>query len=175
MLAMRLAIALFVGLLATSPIRALAADDPELADAQADFDRQLAAFDAGDRDGGGPLRGSGDCALACRALESLRRAADRLCALDPGDACTDARAKLRDAAERVRVACPECAAAATVPTPRTSPVPADSTTVHASAAPGKGGGCAGCATTSGTDVDGAWLAAAIAACAALRRRARRPR
>lgn len=51
---------------------------------------------------------SGDCALACRALESMERAADHICAIDPGPRCADARAKVGAASRRVQEACPGC-------------------------------------------------------------------
>src|SRR5580704_7480647 len=48
---------------------------------------------------------SSGCAVACPALASMVRAAARICALDPGPRCTDARTKVRDAARRVLQAC----------------------------------------------------------------------
>ncbi|MBI4703471.1 MAG: hypothetical protein HY744_20360 [Deltaproteobacteria bacterium] len=53
------------------------------------------------------------CALACRALASMERAAGRLCAL-AGDAdarCASMRARVGAATELVRGACPRCYAA----------------------------------------------------------------
>ena len=52
-----------------------------------------------------------DCATACQSLESMMRAADRLCQLDPGPRCNEAQRTVDEAARRVRQACPECAAA----------------------------------------------------------------
>jgi MYXO-CTERM domain-containing protein len=46
-----------------------------------------------------------DCAAACEALASLRRAAMRICELDPGAPCEAARRKLEEAERRVREAC----------------------------------------------------------------------
>src|SRR5262245_19151256 len=43
---------------------------------------------------------TGDCASACAALASMRRAAERLCALDPGPKCSAARANVEGAASR---------------------------------------------------------------------------
>jgi hypothetical protein len=61
-----------------------------------------------------------DCATACKALSSLLRAADKLCALDPGPRCSAARAKADDATSRVRAACPDCAqVGVTIPPPPT--------------------------------------------------------
>src|SRR4051812_23172136 len=37
-----------------------------------------------------------DCVSACKALDSMRRATARLCSLDSGRRCTDARAVLDD-------------------------------------------------------------------------------
>ena len=63
-----------------------------------------------------------DCAVACRALESMIRAADRICSLEPGPRCTRARKKVADAKRRVREACPDCAAAtAALPHPPVEP------------------------------------------------------
>ena len=127
-----------------------------------------------------------DCATACRALASIRRAADRICALDPGERCAAGRAKADDATRRVREACPECAIATAPPAPAPEqramtkgggPVTADSVSVAAAAPPSesKRGGCAGCATTPTTPGDLTTGALAIAALAfTLRRRKRAP-
>ena len=56
-----------------------------------------------------------DCVTACKALGSIRRASDRICALEPGPRCADARAKADDAQRRVQAACPDCQIAATPP------------------------------------------------------------
>ncbi|HEY3819471.1 MAG TPA: MYXO-CTERM sorting domain-containing protein [Polyangiaceae bacterium] len=94
---------------------------------------------------------SSDCALACRALESMKRATERLCALDPGDRCASAKKKLDDATIHVRSACPACAEALEELKPTATPVPqeapAGENVVEAESVPKKGG-CAGCATTS---------------------------
>lgn len=52
------------------------------------------------------------CAVACRALESMRTSADHLCKLaGEGDGrCEDARGRVRGATTRVRSVCPECTA-----------------------------------------------------------------
>lgn len=127
-----------------------------------------------------------DCATACRALASIRRAADKICALDPGERCAAGRAKADDATKRVREACPECAIATAPPQPApereeramskggTRPT-ADSSPVAASAPPSesKRGGCAGCATTPTTPGDLTTAALAIAALAFTLRRRRR--
>jgi hypothetical protein len=136
-----------------------------------------------------------DCATACRALASIRRAADKICALEPGDRCTAGRAKADDATRRVREACPECAIASAPPeAPRRedramtkgggSPKASEATGPGAEAAPvaqsappseSKRGGCAGCTTTRGGpgDLAGGVLAvAALALVVARRRRSR---
>ncbi|HEU4404927.1 MAG TPA: hypothetical protein VFS43_06505, partial [Polyangiaceae bacterium] len=84
-----------------------------VAEAQREFDDALRALEAG---------GEADCTTLCRALSSLARATERLCNLTRGEAeaterrCTDARARLKDATQRVRGACPECAIAGQAPT-----------------------------------------------------------
>ena len=133
-----------------------------------------------------------DCANACRALASIRRAADKICALDPGDRCAAGRAKAEDATRRVREACPECAIASAPPEPKPRPEEramtkggstaaeapqsgTDSVPTAQSAPPSesKRGGCAGCTTTSAGpgDLAGGVLAA-LALALVLRRRAR---
>jgi hypothetical protein len=49
-----------------------------------------------------------DCATACRALESMERAAEHLCALDGGTECGRARQRLEAARDRVRASCGGC-------------------------------------------------------------------
>jgi len=49
-----------------------------------------------------------DCAQACRALESMERAAEHLCALDGGSECGRARERLEAARQRVRASCGGC-------------------------------------------------------------------
>ncbi|HEY1958946.1 MAG TPA: hypothetical protein VGH28_25210 [Polyangiaceae bacterium] len=49
-----------------------------------------------------------DCAEACRALASMERAAEHLCALDSGAECTHVRERVEAARERVRSTCGEC-------------------------------------------------------------------
>jgi hypothetical protein len=97
---------------------------------------------------------SQDCRVACRALESLQRATKRLCDIGP-EHCEEARAKLRDATERVRTTCPECEVKAVQSTSKPPPAPpqygggADKTVAREEAAPAKSGGCAGCNTAAG--------------------------
>ncbi len=53
---------------------------------------------------------SGGCASACAALASMERATDHLCTLAGAqDArCSDARARVKSATDRVRATCPSC-------------------------------------------------------------------
>lgn len=131
-----------------------------------------------------------DCANACRALASIRRAADRICALDAGERCTAGRAKADEATRRVREACPECAIA-TAPSPAPMPKPAPEreeramtkggssadhatpTTANAPPSESKRGGCAGCATTPTSPGDLATVAVALTALAVTLRRRRK--
>ena len=116
-----------------------------------------------------------DCAMACRALASMNRATQRLCALDPGDRCSNARKKLDDASARVRSACPVCAEeqrgqkSATTPTPA-APPPSENVVEMESVQ--KKGGCAGCATTTAPADAVAPLSLAGLLLLALRRRRR---
>ena len=89
-----------------------------------------------------------DCTTACQALASIRRAADRICALESGPRCVAAQAKVFEDTRKVRDACPQCAAATTTPLPeskpKSEPGPAP-TMVSAQSEPGRGG-CASCET-----------------------------
>jgi hypothetical protein len=72
---------------------------PEVAGARGELDRaerQLSAT-------------QGDCASACRALASMERAAEHICALDSGSECGRARERVDSARERVRATCGTCA------------------------------------------------------------------
>jgi len=125
-------------LLSLSPASAFAqASDPGGADALVvEIDRDYAVAQGG------------DCATACKALDSMRRAADRLCQLDPGDRCAKARQKVADATARVNASCPSCAQ------PTSNAGPSESKEAEAVAqesAPRKGGGCAGCTSAPGGD------------------------
>jgi hypothetical protein len=94
------------------------AEEGELADALAEF-----------ADAEKSLATSAPCETMCKALQSMIRAADRICELaHDGTAtdqkrCTDARAKVADATARVRASCPNCEpsppyAPSTAPTPK---------------------------------------------------------
>jgi hypothetical protein len=128
----------------------------ELAAAQADFESALASTSAS------------DCATACRALESMRRAADRICALDPGTKCSDARARVEESAARVRAKCPDCGAATTPPSMQPAPPPpvsagqARATEEESQAAPSR----RGCGCIVSNDTEPSAIAAGIAIVAA---------
>jgi MYXO-CTERM domain-containing protein len=129
-----------------------------------------------------------DCSAACRALASIRRAADKICALEPGERCTAAQAKAEDATRRVRDACPECAIASIAPDrPKApaaiSPSPAPPRDHEAMtkggtnaphSEPGRGG-CASCdAGGAGPGDLGAGALGIVALLRLLRRRKQRP-
>ena len=142
--------------LTTSPARA--------GDPIADLEKSLAEEHA--------ALSTSDCTAACRALASIRRAADKICALEPGARCSAAHAKAEDATRRVRDACPECAIASVTPQPERAPAATpvmpsepgrDSTTktgtANAPAAESSRGGCASCAEGGATPGD--WTASAL--------------
>ena len=120
-----------------------------------------------------------DCAVACPALESMRRAAEHLCALDPGDRCAGARQKVSEATAHVRAACPSCSdaldQAATKNAEELAPA-APATVVDTQAeSVRRTGGCAGCATAAPVDGNAAGIAAPKRALRSLLvRRRRRP-
>jgi hypothetical protein len=109
---------------------------------------------------------SSDCDTACRALDSMRRATERLCAMDPGDRCARARQKLAEATAHVRSACPSCPEAtghmftesekAEAPP---APAPAGNAAVAEETVQKKSGGCGGCtlATADDGSPGAAWL------------------
>jgi MYXO-CTERM domain-containing protein len=115
-----------------------------------------------------------DCETACKALESLARAAQHICSVAP-EHCEEAKSRLASASDRVHAACPQCVVR-TPPAERgEAPVVAktEGATPVAETAP-EHGGCAGCATAPG----GAPLAAlfglgALLLGAGVRRRHRR--
>ena len=71
---------------------------PGIASARAEIDRDEQRIAAA----------RSDCEEACRALASMERAADHLCALDSGAECTRVRERVEAARERVRTSCGEC-------------------------------------------------------------------
>lgn len=159
--------ALAVLLLTCLPSTALAqpalASGSDVDAAQAEVDRDYAQALAS------------DCGLACRALESMRHATEKLCALDPGDRCANAKKKLDDATTRVRTACPVCPEQLEERRPVASPPPAEapsSMNAVEAASVQKKGGCAGCATTS-APADAVGPIALVGLALLLRRRRRR--
>jgi len=124
-----------------------------------------------------------DCASACKALASIRRAADRICDLEPGPRCNAARDKSEAATKRVREACPECALAAMpAPEPRkeerayVNDASAKGSPAAAPPAESERGGCRSCATTSQAPTSGdLWLFGLVAALITRRLSRRIPR
>jgi MYXO-CTERM domain-containing protein len=155
--------ALAVLLLTCLPSTALAqpalASGSDVDAAQAEVDRDYAQALAS------------DCGLACRALESMRHATEKLCALR----CANAKKKLDDATTRVRTACPVCPEQLEERRPVASPPPAEapsSMNAVEAASVQKKGGCAGCATTS-APADAVGPIALVGLALLLRRRRRR--
>ena len=170
----------FVALVATTafPTLAFAADagapksDQEAATLGANIQEQLELL-------------SRDCTTACRALQSIQRAADRICELEPGARCTDARSKADDAARKVHASCPDCVIAQAPPrkddkeqderahTGAGKKGSADAAPVPASQPESvKSGGCRSC-NESGTSLsDFAFALLAIFAVLGLRKRRR---
>lgn len=146
------------------------------------------------------LSGEG-CPVACQALGSMQRAADRLCALDPGPRCASVRGRVKEAARRVHEECPACRVADEERTPvqasddqkkdrdkadaagakqmnsppPVAPAPPEPAPQALEVVASKGGSCAGCAIPA--DDGGALGAGALAflGLIVLRRRSRRPR
>jgi hypothetical protein len=124
---------------------------------------------------------AGDCDLACSALESMRRAAERICELEPGPRCSAARDKVSAATRRVRAACPDCDAAreeaAVEPdADAAEPTPAQRADAAGAQRPPEAapeGGCAACRIGGVAPVRApSWLALLPALALACRRRAR---
>lgn len=112
-----------------------------------------------------------DCVTACKALASIRRASDRICALEPGPRCTDARTKADDAQRRVQAACPECQIAAAPPRDderRANEGPPPATRATTAAVDERKGGCASC-NTPGERPRGDFALVMLAALAIARR------
>jgi hypothetical protein len=120
-----------------------------------------------------------DCVTACKAYASIRRAADKICGLEPGPRCSDARSKADDAQRRVQAACPDCQVAAARPKDDEyraghagSPgADAKTAAVESESAPRKGG-CASCSTPGErpTGDFGVLILGALAISRVLRRR-----
>jgi len=127
--------------LASSTAFADAGDAGEASDVRA-LEQQLAEEHA--------ALSTADCNAACRALGSIRRAADKICALEPGPRCDSAREKAADATRRVRDACPDCEIArAPLPTPAPERAAARDERAVATAEPPPEprGGCRSCSAT----------------------------
>lgn len=77
------------------------AEPPEMAQALKEFDSQLQA-----------LSTTRACDEACRAFESMKRTAQRICELvldaDPKERCRTARGRLEQASRDLTTRCPEC-------------------------------------------------------------------
>jgi MYXO-CTERM domain-containing protein len=122
------------------------------------------------------------CAVACPALASMKRVADRICALSPGPHCDAARAKVREAQRRVEETCPDCVKRdheepaqakadeskerGDAPPPPPPPAP---TSPVAEAAPRRGG-CASCEVGASSELPRGLGAALVLLALALRRR-----
>lgn len=183
---MRLERVALVALVATTafPTLAFAADagapksDHEAATLSANIQEQLELL-------------SRDCTTACRALQSIQRAADRICELEPGDRCKDARSKADDAARKVHASCPDCVIAQAPPrkdldkqqdervhageSKKGSATSADAAPVPASAPQSesvKSGGCRSCNESGTSPSDFAPALLAIFAVLGLRKRRR---
>lgn len=110
-----------------------------------------------------------DCVSACNALASMRRSVERLCALDPGTRCTEARTTLASSETKVRAKCPACAIGTQAPgnMPKESPpppAPVEAESVKAAGVPASErpqGGCLGCSTSSTSAGDFGALAFAM--------------
>jgi len=121
---------LFVATGARAEVDTIGAD---AGDAWGDFAQQESALEN---------TSTSDCETACKALESLARAAEHICSVAP-EHCDEAKARLRSASDRVHAACPQCAVRAQAPAP---PARAQNEVVVVQGTSASGGGCAGCAT-----------------------------
>ena len=125
-----------------------------------DFESQASALDNASTQ---------DCATACKALESLARAAQHICDVSPGE-CDAAKTRLKSASVRVHAACPSCEVRAGT-AGAGAPTSDSHVEVVAQASP-EHGGCAGCAM-SATHTDLGATAFALALLAGIGRRRRR--
>jgi len=143
-------------------------------DREKDLREAQELFDRGATDtnwDGGMAR---DCTMACRGLESMKRAAEKLCTLDPGERCVKVKQELEGASARVRSACPACAEALDVqrPVAPQPPMAAPRDQVAAAESVPSRGGCAGCASATGPADAVSPVALAGLAVLAMRRRRR---
>jgi MYXO-CTERM domain-containing protein len=91
----------------------------------------------------------------------MRRATERLCAMDPGDRCVRARQKLADATAHVTSACPSCPEATGRTFPESqkaeeAPAPASNAAVAEETVQKKSGGCTLASAHDGSP-GAAWL------------------
>ncbi len=123
-----------------------------------------------------------DCNVACRALGSIRRAADKICALEPGPRCDSAREKAADATRHVRDVCPDCILPV-LPEPAPSPERALTGTAVEERVPASApreaearGGCRSCSAAGGGSANdlGAIVVAVFAAVRLVRRQRDEP-
>ncbi|MEM9695079.1 MAG: hypothetical protein AAGA56_21230 [Myxococcota bacterium] len=117
------------------------------------------------------------CTEACRALESMRRAVERICELAPATStCDNARQRVADAEVRLRARCPTCGLdddelEAATQTAERAPAAAPVGTIESSE-----GGCASCsAARSQPGRIGTWWAVLVAVVAGASRRRMSPR
>lgn len=108
-----------------------------------------------------------DCAAACKALDSMRRSVQRLCELEPGARCEEARKTLADSERRVVAACPVCV--------RSPPPPPEDRMAKAEAAPLPASeraprGCGGCEAGTAPGDASIFVLATLSLLARLRRR-----
>ncbi len=132
---MRLAVSLSVLLLASAAHADLDGSTPTVANVWEDFKTVT------------DNTSTQDCAVACKALESIARAAQHICDVAP-EHCEEAKARLAALSSRVHAACPQCeirAQGPIVPPPPIVENVAVSESVRSS-----GGGCADCTTAGGT-------------------------
>jgi MYXO-CTERM domain-containing protein len=161
----RIAGALFILCLTPTPALAQTLEDPDALSAEVDRDYMQVQ--------------ASDCATACQALASMRRATERLCVLDPGDRCARARTKLDDATTRVHASCPSCVVGPGTPqaTPSAAPAPEAPSNAELAqpteeyvAVSHKGGGCGGCATSPAAGGNAALAGLGALALVVMRRR-----
>ena len=81
--------------------------------AQAAVDAEIARLEKviAEREGQSAALMSRDCEAACVAWDVMRRAAERICALAPGERCEEARARVERSRRNLQRACPQCTAA----------------------------------------------------------------
>jgi hypothetical protein len=134
---MRLTVTLALLFIASLAHAQVGADGGSVANAWEDFQTQVVVIEN---------TSTQDCAVACKALESLARATQHICDVAP-EHCEEAKAKLAAMANRVHAACPQCEIRAESPPP---PLQTGGVTVATSESVHSSGGCADCTTSGGT-------------------------